>query len=126
MRLKRGTSRLWAFLFRTRIVRARMPFWRVVVEARVDRRAGRWPEDVHAVVAPLYVWARTIEEAEALAALAVEEDGLEALTADAVKHAPLAAPRGTPAAVARGEWGVIPRNDGEAPAEGPFRRDARA
>lgn len=126
MRLKRGTSRLWAFLFRTRIVRARMPFWRVVVEARVDRRAGRWPEDAHAVVAPLYVWARTIEEAEALAALAVEDDGLEALTADAMKHPPAAAPRGNPAAVARGEWGLLTRCDGEAPAEDPSRRDARA
>ncbi|MCR6644179.1 MAG: hypothetical protein NVV62_06510 [Terricaulis sp.] len=126
MKLKRGTSRLWAFLFRARIVRARMPFWRVVVEARVDRRAGRWPEDVHAVVAPLYVWARTIEEAEALAALAIEDEGLEALTADAVKHPPAAAPRGNPAAVARGEWGFIARDARDAPAEDPFRRDARA
>ena len=126
MRLKRGISNFWAFMFRARIVRPRMPFWRVVVEARLDRRARAWPEGVHAVVTPVYVWARTIEEAEALAALAVEEEGLEALTADAVKHAPAAAPRRVPAAIARGEWGFLERHEGEAGAEGPSRRDARA
>ena len=126
MKLKRGTSRFWAFLFRARIVRPRMPFWRVVVEARLDRRARDWPLGVHAIVAPVFVWARTIEEAEALAALAVEDEGLEALTADALKHPPAAAPRGSPAAVARGEWGYLERHEGEAGAEGTSRRDARA
>lgn len=126
MKLKRGTSGFWAFLFRARIVRPRMPFWRVVVEARLDRRARDWPAGVHAIVAPVFVWARTIEEAEALAALAVEEEGLEALTADALKFPPAAAPRGSPAAVARGDWGYLERHEGEAGAEGPSRRDARA
>lgn len=126
MKLKRGVSGFWAFLFRARIVRARMPFWRVVVEARLDRRARDWPKGVHAVVAPVYVWARTIEEAEALAALAVEEEGLESLTADATKFPPAAAPRGSPAAVARGEWGFLERHEGEAGADGHSRRDARA
>ncbi len=126
MKLRRGTSSFWAFLFRARIVRPRMPFWRVVVEARLDRRARAWPEGAHAVVTPIFVWARTIEEAEALASLAVEEEGLEALTSDAMKHPPAAAPRGTPAAVARGEWRFLARHEGEADAEGPPRRDARA
>lgn len=126
MKLKRGISRFWAFLFRARIVRPRMPFWRVVVEARLDRRLRTWPEGVHAIIAPVYVWARTIEEAEALAALAIEEEGLEALTADATKFPAAAAPRGSPAAVARGEWGFLARHEGEAGAEGPSRRDARA
>ena len=126
MKLKRGVSRFWAFLFRARVVRARMPFWRVVVEARLDRRARRWPEGLETAVAAVYVWARTIEEAEALAALAVEEEGLEALTADAMKHPPAAAPRGSPAAVARGEWGFVQRHEGEAGADGHSRRDARA
>lgn len=125
MRLKRGISRFWAFLFRARIVQARMPFWRVVVEARLDRRTKAWPDGVQAVVAPVYVWARTIEEAEALAALAIEEEGLDALTSDAVKAPPAAAPRSVPAAVARGDWGFLERHEGGAGAEGPSRRDAR-
>lgn len=126
MKLKRGTSRFWAFLFRARIVRPRMPFWRVVVEARLDRRIRNWPDGAHAAVAPIYVWARTIEEAEALAALAIEDEGLEALTADALKHPPAAAPRGAAAAVARGDWRFLARHEGDADAEGPSRRDARA
>jgi hypothetical protein len=77
-------------------------------------------------VAPVYVWARTVEEAEGLAALALEGEGLVAVTADAKKSAPAAAPRRTPAAVARGDLGFLPRLDGEAGADGPSRRDARA
>jgi hypothetical protein len=126
VKLKRGISGFWAFLFRARVVKARMPFWRVVVEARLDRQARAWPQGVEAAVAPVFVWARTIEEAEALAALAIEEEGLEALTADATKFPPSAAPRGSPAAVGRGVWGFVARHVGVAGAEGPSRRDARA
>ena len=126
MKLKRGLSKFWATLYRCRLARANMPFWRVVVEARLDRRVKNWPRRFASAVAPVYVWARTIEEAEGLAALALEAEGLEALTADAKKCAPAAAPRREPAAVARGELGFLPRLDGEAGADGPSRRDARA
>jgi len=126
VKLKRGLSRIWSYLFRIKLVRPHMPFWRVVVEARLDRRAKNWPRRFESAVAPVYVWARTIEEAEGLAALAVEGEGLEALTCDAKKCAPAAAPRREPAAVARGELGFLPRLDGETGAEGPSRRDARA
>ncbi|MGD9981451.1 MAG: hypothetical protein AB7H66_13190 [Hyphomonadaceae bacterium] len=126
MKLKRGLSRIWAYLYRIKLVRPHMPFWRVVVEARLDRRSKNWPRRFDTAVVAVYVWARTIEEAEALAALAVEQEGLEALTCDAKKCAPAAAPRREPAAVARGELGFLPRLDGETGAEGPSRRDARA
>lgn len=126
MKLKRGLSRFWTTLYRAKLVRAHMPFWRVVVEARLDRRAKAWSRRFEAAVVPVYVWARTIEEAEALAALALEPEGLEALTADAKKCAPAAAPRREPAAVARGDLGFLPRLDGETEADDPPRRDARA
>lgn len=119
MKLKRGLGSFWAFLYRRRVVRARMPFWRVVIEAAP--RAGSWPVDAEAIVVPVYVWARTIEEAEGLASLALEEEGLETHTADAKKHPPAAAPRRMPAAVARGEYGVLLRQENE----GAPRRDAR-
>lgn len=126
MKLKRGLSGFWAYMYRARLARPPMPFWRVVVEARLDRRARNWPKRFGAAVAPVYVWARTIEEAEGLAALALEGEGLEALTADAKKCAPAAAPRREPAAVARGEFGFLPRIDGEASTNGQPRRGARA
>jgi hypothetical protein len=126
VRLKRGLSGVWSFLYRAKLVRPRMPFWRVVVEARLDRRARNWPRRFVAAVTPVYVWARTIEEAEGLAALALEAEGLEAITADAKKCPPAAAPRRAPAAVARGELGFLPRLEGETGADGPSRRDARA
>ena len=68
MKLKRGLSRIWAYLYRVKLARPHMPFWRVVVEARLDRRAKNWPKRFDTAVAPVYVWARTIEEAEGLAA----------------------------------------------------------
>jgi len=126
VKLKRGLSRIWAYLYRVKLARAHMPFWRVVVEARLDRRAKNWPRRFETAVAPIYVWARTIEEAEGLAALAVESEAMEALTCDAKKCAPAAAPRREPTAVARGELGFLPRLDGETGAEGTSRRDARA
>jgi hypothetical protein len=126
VKLKRGLSWIWPHLYRAGLVRPRMPFWRVVVEAKLDRRARAWPGRFEYAVAPVYVWARTVEEAEGLAALALEGEGLVAVTADAKKSAPAAAPRRTPAAVARGDLGFLPRLDGEAGADGPSRRDARA
>jgi len=122
VKLKLGLSRFWAFMYRRRLVRAHMPFWRVVVEAKLLGRAGNWPEGADAAVVALFVWARTIEEAEGLAALALEEEGLQALTADAKKDAPAAAPRRTPGAVARSEYGFLQRADDGASS----RRGARA
>jgi hypothetical protein len=126
VKLKRGLSNFWAFVYRSGFMRPRMPFWRVVVEAKLDRRARDWPAKYDAVVAPVYVWARTVEEAEGLAALALEAEGMKPLTADAVKCAPAAAPRSQPAAVARGEWGFLARPENEAHSQDPSHRDARA
>lgn len=125
MRLKRGLSRFWAFLFRTGLARAPMPFWRVVVEARLDRRVRRWPRRYGSAVTAVFVWARTIEEAEGLASLALAQEGLETLTADARKCPPAAPPKRAPAAVARNELSFLPNLEGEASAKGS-RRDARA
>ncbi len=126
MRLKRGLSGLWAFLYRSKIVRAPMPFWRVVVEARLDRRAKNWPKRHEAAVVAVYVWARTIEEAEVLATLALEGEGMMAVTADAMKAPPAAAPRREPMAVARSSYGFINAPEDETRAGGASRRDARA
>ena len=112
MKLKRGgPSKLWAFLYRAKLARARMPFWRVVVEARLDRRAKRWPERYDAAVTAVFVWARTIEEAEGIAALALEAEGLAVMTADAKKCPPAAAPRHAPMAMSRTELGFLDRAD---------------
>ncbi|MDZ4691951.1 hypothetical protein [Terricaulis sp.] len=126
MKLKRGLSRIWPALYQMKLVRAHMPFWRVVVEARLEGRSKKWPRKFGSAVTAVFVWARTIEEAEGLAVLALEEEGLATLTADAKKTPPAAAPRRIPAAVARTELGFLPRLDGETSAEGPSRRDARA
>jgi hypothetical protein len=126
VKLKRGESKVWSFMYRAGLARPPMPFWRVVVEARLDRRARQWPKKHETAIAAVFVWARTIEEAEGLAALALEEEGLQALTADAVKCAPAAPPRRKPAAVARTDLGFLPRLEGEARTAGPSHRDARA
>ncbi|HWA01201.1 MAG TPA: hypothetical protein VG841_12895 [Caulobacterales bacterium] len=109
MRLARGPSRFWAALYRAKLLRPTMPFWRVVVEAKLNRRARAWPRNLDGAVTAVFVWARTIEEAEGLAALALDEEGLDAATADAVKTTPAARPRRSPAAVARTELGFITR-----------------
>lgn len=126
MKVRRRASRFWAFLFRAGLARAHMPFWRVVVEAKLNRRAKKWPKDMEGAVTAVFVWARTIEEAEGLAALALEDEGLEATTADAMKCAPSDAPRRTPQAMARTDIGFLPRLDGAARTDGPFHRGARA
>jgi len=125
VKLKRGISGLWAFLFRAKLARPRMPFWRVVVEAKLNRKARKWPAQHEFAVTAVFVWARTIEEAEGLATLALEQEGLIVVTADAMKHPPGARPRRYPVAVARNDLAYLPRLDGEA-ADGPFHRDARA
>ena len=126
MSLPRGPSRFWTLLHRLGLAKAHMPFWRVIVECELDRRARQWPADVEGVVAAVYVWARTIEEAEGLAALALEEEGLDAITADALKTAPAAMPHRAPCAVARGELGFIARTEDGARADPHSRWDARA
>jgi hypothetical protein len=126
VKLKRGLSSFWAFLYRAKLIRAPMPFWRVVVEAKLDRRVKRWPRKFETAIGAVFVWARTIEEAEGLASLALSEEGLEAVTADAQKCPPAAAPRRAPAAVARTEMGFLPRVDGDADASGPSHRGAKA
>ncbi len=124
MSLPRGPSWFWAFMHRIRIARPLMPFWRVVVEARPDRAARRWPHAMDAAVTAVFVWANSAEEAEALARLALEREGLAALTADATKCAPAAAPRREPCAVARTAFGYLASAEGETDAARTLRRDA--
>ncbi len=126
MKLARGASGLWAWAYRAKLVRAPMPFWRVVVEAALLGGARRWPRGARSAVTSVLAWAHTIEEAEALAVLALEQEGLAALTADAVKTAPAAAPRRTPAAVARTELGFVMGEPDGHKAGGASRRGARA
>jgi hypothetical protein len=123
VKLKRGLSKFWAFMFRSKLARPPMPFWRVVVEAKLDRRARQWPMRYGSAVTAVFVWARTIEEAEGLAALALEEEGMIAITADAGKSPPAAAPKREPTAVARTDLGFLSRSEDEARNS---RRDARA
>ena len=121
----RGPSRFWSYLYRAGVARAHMPFWRVVVEAEADRRARPWPSRFDSAVAAVFVWARTIEEAEGLASLALAEEGLQTVTADAVKCAPCARPSRTPRAVARTTLAFLPADDDEE-ADPASRWDARA
>jgi len=102
-----------------------MPFWRVVVESKLDRRVRAWSKRYEGAVTAVFVWARTIEEAEGLAVLALEEEGLEPVTADAVKCPPAAAPKATPQAVARSDLGFITNVEEPQAADGP-RRGAQA
>jgi hypothetical protein len=126
MKLARGPSRFWALLHRLGMVKTHLPFWRVVVDARLNRRARDWPPEADGAVTAVFVWARTVEEAEGLAALALEQEGLEAMTADAVKCPPAAAPSRRAAAVARAELGFLARCDDGARTDPPSRWDARA
>ena len=126
MKVIRGPNALWAWAYRAKLVRAPTPFWRVVVEAALIGGARRWPRGAHSAVTSVLAWAHTIEEAEALAVLALEQEGLAALTADAVKAAPAAAPRRMPMAVARTELGFIMGEPNGRKAGGASRRGARA
>jgi hypothetical protein len=113
-------------LHRLGLVHARMTFWRVVVEGRLNRSARRWPAHAEGAVMAVFVWARSIEEAEGLASLAAEDEGLDALTSDAKKAPPAASPKIEPGAVARGEIRFLPRIDGDTRTDPPSRRGARA
>jgi len=125
VKLGRGPSKIWPALYRLGLARARLPFWRVVVEAKLGASMRLARKHGFAVTA-VFVWARTIEEAEGLASLALEEEGLEVQTADAKQCPPAAAPKNVPAAVSRTELAFLPRIDGETGASGPSRRGARA
>jgi hypothetical protein len=83
------------------IAHARLPFWRVVVECVPNERRSAWPADAESGVTCVFVWARASEEAEGLARLALDEAGLDAITADATRAKATAAPRRRPEAVAR-------------------------
>lgn len=87
-----GPVWLWRQLYRWRIVRPPMPQWRVVVEAHPDRSQRAWPPDIDGAICTVLVWAPTVEEAEALAQLAIQAEGLTPSTADAVKFPPSTAP----------------------------------
>lgn len=126
MRLKRGPSRLWSAMFVAGLARARMPFWRVVAEAKLGGNPKRWSKRYGSAVVAVFVWARTIEEAEGIASLALEEEGLEVLTADAKQCPPAAPPRRVPMAMSRTSLGFLPRLEGETDARGSPRRGARA
>ncbi len=126
MKIVRSANGFWAWTYRVKLARAPMPFWRVVVEAALIGGGRRWPRGAQSAVTSVLAWAHTIEEAEALAVLALEEEGLAALTADAVKIAPAAAPRRTPAAVSRTELGFIMGEPGGRNTGGASRRGARA
>lgn len=125
-KLARGTSALWAFLYRAKFARAPMPFWRVVVEARLNRSVRKWPRRFESAVTAVFVWAPTSEEAEAIALLALEPEGLDGLTADAVRCPPAARPLRAPGAVARGGLRFLPRIERESGTAGPPRTGARA
>lgn len=125
MKLKRGLSRFWTFAYRAGLARPPMPFWRVVVEAKLDRRVRNWSRRYDGAVVAVFVWARTIEEAEGLAQRALEHEGLVSVTADAIKCPPAAPPKKVPMAVARSDMGFITSAEDEARA-GSSRRDAQA
>ena len=112
--VRRAPSRFWSGLHRLGLARAKLPFWRVVVEGKLNPRmktaSARWGR----AVAGVFVWARTIEEAEGLAALALRDEGVETVTADAVRWPPGAAPSRTPQAVARTPFGYLPLQEEDA------------
>ncbi|MGE3142227.1 MAG: hypothetical protein AB7L65_02805 [Hyphomonadaceae bacterium] len=130
MKLRRcgraGPSPLWALAIRVRLAAPCMPFWRVVAECEPARALRRWPAKASAAVTSVFVWARSSEEAEGLAALALEEEGLRILTADAAKAPPAARPRRGPRALARTEFAFLPRLERDQPTAPPPRRGARA
>lgn len=100
--MKAGLERawLWRILHRLKLLKASMPQWRVVVEARP--RLGA-PAAAGLVVGML-VWAHDAEEAEALASLAVEAEGFAPMTADATQVAPQWPPTREAQVVARTEY----------------------
>ena len=126
MKLARGPSRFWTTMFRFGFANAQLQLWRVVVEARLDREKRAWPAHLDRAVTAVFVWARAMEEAEALATLALEQEGLKAVTADAVKCTPCVAPSRGPGAAARTPLRYLARLDSEAASQPPSTRGARA
>ncbi|MFZ4120491.1 MAG: hypothetical protein ACOYKM_02415 [Caulobacterales bacterium] len=105
----------WRFMYRAGFARAAMPHWRVVVEAVPDRLRGHWPAEVEGMVVSVFVWARTPEEAEGLAQLAVDAEGLCLITADAARAPPACAPSAEPKVVARTDFAYFGRIDDHDP-----------
>lgn len=91
-----GAAPLWRWAYRLRLARQTMPQWRVVIEA--VRWVGQQRE---VLVCGVLVWAPDAEEAEALARLAVEQEDLETVTADARPTPPQWRPSSHAQAVAR-------------------------
>lgn len=123
---RRGPSRFWALAHRIGAAKMRMPFWRVIVECQPMIKHRGWPVNADLAVTGVFVWARTSEEAEGLAMLALEDEGMAAGTADARKEAPSARPRKQPAALARTGFVYLPRFGSDQPLSPPPRRGAKA
>lgn len=114
-------SRVWRLAFRLGLARESMPFWRVVCEVRPSPSARFWPPRSDVAVTAVFVWANTPEEAEGLAALALEGEALSAITADATRVPPALRPSRLSVAVARGPLAYMPRIDGPTPQVAPRR-----
>jgi hypothetical protein len=111
-----GGAWFWRSLYRAGLVRPPMPQWRVVVEARPVRpRRTPLGEVIGGVVVGVIVWAEDVEEAEALARIAVEADGLGAMTADGVRIAPQTRPAKESGAVARTPYALYPEEGAPEP-----------
>jgi hypothetical protein len=125
MRVGPGAGVIWRALFRWRLVKAAMPQWTVVVEATPDRTRRPWPEEVEGVVLSVMVWARAVEEAEGLAQLAIFEEGLNPITADANPCEPCCAPSLEPQAVWRSRFAFFGRIDDDPPSKPPLSRESQ-
>lgn len=92
----------WRLAYRLGWVRAHLPQWRVVVDARPKAPiASPDGSPISGAVCGVIVWAQDPEEAEAIARLCVELEGYDAITADANPIAPQSPPKREPQAVAR-------------------------
>ena len=76
------------------------------------------------MVVSVTVWARTIEEAEGLAQLAIFEEGLNPVTADATPCPPCAAPSREAKAVFRSGFAFFGRIEDDPPRMGPLSRES--
>ncbi len=126
MRVGPGAGFMWRALYRWKLIRPAMPQWAVVVEATPDRTRRPWPAEVEGVVVNITVWARTVEEAEGLAQLAVFEEGLSPVTADANSTPPVTAPSREPKAVFRSDFAFFGRIEEDAPRMPPLSRESQS
>jgi hypothetical protein len=121
MKVGLGDAWFWRFLHRAGVLRAHMPQWRVVVEGRPVRpQRNAQGAAIGGVVVGVIVWAEDVEEAEALARIAVEAEGFGAMTADAVRIAPQTPPSRESRAMARTPFADYP--DEAAPEHRPSKR----